>query len=266
MRTLARAVETPQAIGQHLRIPWWWLESKVKLATKELLIVGAAPAGGKSTLAINWAMNVDYSVLYLAQDSAPSVLTRMVALAKDWTIDQAREALETEGGRERVAAEVAATRPNLVLESGAQDIMGIRARIEALHEWLGEPPRLVIVDNLIDLVVPGYQHGEMGFYATALPELKQVALDLDVCMLVLHHVVRKTADGKSVGAGGVPLKLTDLTFAGEREARHVWGVYHDQKSKLTVQILKQQDGQADRDGGFRETFAWVPELNLVRSY
>jgi len=265
MKTIARAVESPQAVGEHLPLPWQRLESKVNVATKQLLIIAGAPGGGKTTLALNWVMNVDDSVLYLAQDDASSVLARLVALAADIETDDAFDAMGDEGTRLEMAERVREARPNLVLESGALAVEEIAVRIDALHEWLGESPRLVIVDNLIDMKVPGYQPGEMGFYMKVLPELKQLAVEKDVCMVALHHTVRKTADGQSVGGGGVPLKMTDLNFAGERDAGHVWGVYNDQKARLTVQILKQRDGRADRDGGLRVNLTWIPEMCVIRS-
>ena len=265
MKTIARAVESPEAIGEHIPLPWARLESKVNVATKQLLIIAGAPGGGKTTLALNWVMGIDDSVLYLAMDDDTSVLARLVALATDISTDEAFEALAEEDTRLEMGERVQDSRPNFVLESGALSVEGIGARLDALHEWLGESPRLVVIDNLIDMIVPGYQPGEMGFYMKVLPELKQLAHEKDVCMVALHHTVRKTVDGASVGGGGVPLKMTDLNFAGERDAGHVWGVYNDQKARLTVQILKQRDGRADRDGGLRVSLTWIPEMCLVRS-
>ena len=61
----------------------------------------------------------------------------------------------------------------------------------------------------------------------------------------------------------VPKKITmaDLLHGGEREARHVWGVYHDEDAtEMSVQVLKQQDGPAKPNGELEIVLSWIPEI------
>lgn len=260
MRTLQRAIQSTQSTGTRIHLPWINLDRTIHLATKELVILAGAPGGGKSTLAVNLAMSVDYPTLYVAQDSPASILSRMAAVGLDLSTDDARTTMARD--RQGVAARMANVRPTLVFERGAKTVPHIGKSIVALTEWLGRPPPLVFIDNLIDLVVPGHTHSDNAFYSTALPELKQMANEYDTTIIALHHVIR-SSDSRKEGLGRSGIKLSDLLYAGEREARHVWAVYNNGEDRLHVQILKQQDGRADPRGGVEEHLRWVPSFGKL---
>jgi hypothetical protein len=59
--------------------------------------------------------------------------------------------------------------------------------------------------------------------------------------------------------------MKDLLFAGEREARHVWGVYRPRTNLLHVSVLKNQDGRADPGGGLYVPLDWQPEEGVLSS-
>lgn len=260
MRSLSRAVRDRDAIGTRLYLPWRNLNRVIRLHTKELVVLAGAPGGGKSLLAVNMAMGVDYPCLYFAQDSPASVLVRMASVALDMTHNEAHGMMSKR--REEMAEMMEDVRPTLVFERGAVTVDRVRESAEALTEWLGEAPPLIFIDNLIDMIVEGYTSSETGFYATALPKLKQMANELNTTVVLLHHVIR-SGESRKEGRGRSGIKMSDLLFAGEREARHVWGVYNDGKDTLHVQVLKQQDGPADPDGGMEERLRWYPKMNKV---
>jgi len=260
MKTLQRAIQSQDSTGTRIHLPWTNLNRSIHLATKELVILAGAPGGGKSTFAVNLAMSVDYPTLYIAQDSPASILARMSALGTDMSTDDARTTMARD--RMGLASKLEKVRPTLVFERGAKTVAHIGKSVVALTEWLGRPPPLVFVDNLIDLVVPGHTHSDNAFYSTALPELKQMANELDTTVIALHHVIR-SSDTRKEGLGRSGIKLSDLLYAGEREARHVWGVYNNGADRLAVQILKQQDGKADPGGHVTEWLRWVPEFGKL---
>ncbi len=240
--------------------PWPKLNTHLSLHTKELCLVAGAPGAGKSVFALNVAMSLDTPVLYIAQDSAPSVLSRVAALALGVEIGWVYEQLRDAANKARIIAELADAYPDLFIHSGAITIQGIGQRLEALTELLGQAPPLVIIDNLIDTIVPGYTHTDMGFYSSSLNELKRMALEHNVCIMALHHVTRRGGEYSNPhGLGTRSLRMTDLLYSGEREAEHVLGVYHTQaKDRMMVQVLKQRDGDSDPEGGLEVGLIWHP--------
>lgn len=265
MQTLERAVMSRESVGRRLTLPWHHMNEHISLRTKELVMMAGAPGGGKSTVAVNMAIQMEVPLLYLAQDSPASVLSRMVAIATQQETRKTFRAIADSDQRVVVAERMADVRPTLVFERGAQTLEDIKERVEALHEWLGEYPPIVVIDNLIDMIIPGATHGDNTFYTTALPYLKQMANEYNLTVIALHHVTRGGGRDNPHGRGRAGIALNDLLFAGEREARHVWGVYNDGNDHVFLQILKQQDGPADPDGGMKLTLKWYPKLGRLMS-
>lgn len=263
MRTLRSALATEHVVGELIETPWPSVNDLLHLHTKELVVVGAAPGGGKSVFALNLAAHQEGGVLYLAQDSAPSVLSRAAALHTNMTIDRAQEYLRDPGWKEELLDMVDGAYPNIYFQARTQTLEEIEARLVALTEVDGEAPKLVVIDNLNDLTVPGYVHTELGFYAASLNPLKQMAIKHNTCIMALHHVTR--SDGH--GTGQQRLTMTDMMFTGEREAEHVLGIYYNsEKTKMYLQILKQRDGEADSNGNLRLTLSWQADKGRLRRW
>ena len=262
MQTLGRAVLAKTAVGERLILPYKAMNDAIGFRTRDLTILAGAPGGGKSTLAVNLAMKMDYPALYLAQDSPASVLSRMTSLVTQENISDTAKAL-TSDQKNVIAERLDKARPTLVFERGAVSIEGIELRIEALAEWLGEPPKLLFIDNLIDLIVEGTSYGDNSFYTKALPALKRMANKYNCAVIALHHVTRGGNANHASGRQGI--SMNTLLYAGEREARHVWGVYNDGEQTINVQVLKQQDGPADPDGSLQIPLRWTPRLGSLMS-
>ena len=259
MQTLQASLRTSHVVGEEIILPWRKLQEVLSLHTKELVIVGGAPSSGKSVFATNLAMSLSEPVLYLAQDSSPSIIARLAALATHRDIAEVFDSLRDPDELEEVAASLHGKRPLLAIQIGPQPVDRIAVLVEAATEWLGYPPPVVIIDNIINLLVEGYHHQDGGFYATALPVLQQVAGEYNTCIIALHHVTRRGGHNGAVLLPTSPLHLMDLLHAGEREAEHVLGIFHDShKTRINIQILKQRDGEADSGGGLRIPMLWNP--------
>ena len=246
-------------------MPWPKLNRDLTLHTKELCLVIGAPTAGKSVFALNVAMSLDNPVLYLAMDSAPSVLSRVAALALGveigWVYEQLRDPIK----KETIVSELSDAYPELFIHTGPITTENLDQRLEALTEILGHAPPFVVMDNLIDTIVPGYTHTDMGFYSNSLNELKRISMAHDTCIMALHHVTRRGSEHSNPhGLGTRALKMSDPLYSGEREAEHVLGVYHSAgKDKLMVQVLKQRDGDGDAQGGLEVGLLWHPKLGKL---
>jgi replicative DNA helicase len=265
MRSLTRSLIAPDAVGTPVTTPWRTLNDLITLRTQELIIVAGGPGGGKSTVAVNLAQQVDYPVLYFAQDTPASVKSRIAALQTGFKTASVYDSLSNPRTQRSIAdnPRMRDLRDTLIIEEGHVTVNYIQLAVEALTEWIGKSPPLVIIDNLIDLVVEGHTYHDNKFYAESLPQLKQMARELDFCVMLLHHVTRTDSSGNRHGQGNRPVRLTDLFYGGERTARHVWGVYIPQDNELRVQILKNQDGPADPDGKLYTSFRWLPSFTRI---
>lgn len=256
MKTISRSLAGEAVVGDAIELPWPLLDRNLDLHTKELVVVAAAPSAGKSVFALGLATNMKAPVLYLAQDSVPSVLARIAALALGVEISWAFDTLRHPKRKAQLIKELEDTYPNLFINQGAVTIEQIEDRLIALTEILGSAPKMVVIDNLIDLIIPGHHHQEVGFYATAFNPLKQMAQKHNTMIMALHHIKKEVPTQA--------LKVTDLLYAGDREAEHVLGIYHEpDKTKMYVQILKQRDGAADGEGGVKVPLVWHPALGTL---
>ena len=267
MRTLTSSLISDSVAGEEIKLPWYRLNSKLSFHTKELVMVAAAPGAGKSVFAINLVLGLEEPVLYLAMDSAPSVLARMVALEMGVPIHEAFDILRYDP--DRAIERLEGRHPLLAIEAGGVSLERVGQLVDAAEEWLGRTPGVVILDNLISLIVPGQHPQDVGFYAVALPHLQRLALERNVCIIALHHITRRGNDnGRQVqGLGTRKLTMTDLLYSGEREAEHVLGIYHDrEKTRLNIQVLKQRDGDADPEGNLEVSLRWHPEQGRLAAW
>jgi len=252
MQTLTRALHGWVGRSRPIQIPFTRWQKLVDFRTGDIAVLAGAPGGGKSLTALNWAWRTPDSVLYLVQDSPRAVLRRLTALAVNQPVYDIREE-DMDYWAQQVQER--GVRDELVVSHGAHTVTDIRHKIIAMTEWLQEPPKLVVIDNLIDMKSDEAMHMDNNFYADILTNLKQLAIDTDVGILILHHVSRGDA-----AEGTEPLSMTSLLFGGEREARHVWGVYRGgDDRRVFIQILKQQDGQADARGNLKVDLSWMPK-------
>jgi hypothetical protein len=219
-------------------------------------------------VAVNMAMDMSIPILYCAQDSPNSILARLSAIGTGQKTSEMAELFESSEGRAALTERMAGKRPTLVFNRGALTFEQLEQRVWAMREWVGGYPPLVFIDNLIDMIVPGTTASETTFYSTVLPRLKQMCNEHDMTIIGLHHVTRGGGSETSHGTGTRAIKMNDLLFAGERESRHVWGVYHPpgEDHKLMFQVLKQQDGPADPNGGMIIPLRWFPEHGRIQSY
>jgi len=257
MQSIELAFASWEGKGRKIDIPFRQVAELVDFRTGDIAVLAGAPGGGKSLTAINWAWRSKDPILYLAQDSPRSVLKRLAALALSRKVGEIDEDEAVYWGGQVGSL---GKREELIVATGSHTVEMIGDEILALTEWLMAPPRLVVVDNLFDLDSDAGNYTDSAFYGDLLPNLKQMAIALDVGIMILHHVTRSGETGKKHGLGTSRLKLTDLLFAGEREARHVWAVSRGWNDEhINFQILKQQDGQADPGGNLNIRLDWSPE-------
>ena len=232
-------------------IPFRRLAERVSVRPGEFVIVAAGEADGKSTLATNLAVHMPS--LYVAQDNPDHVSIRLAALMLDITTKECEE-LATSDPRTLSMLLEEVGNHRLLVQKGEVSPEGFRSKVEAYTEFVGHPPNVVVVDNLIDMVVAGHTYHENTFYAKIFPALKQIASDCKTVVIGLHHLKRGLE---------WPPTSQGMLYGGERAAAHVWAVRVDAGQFMDVAILKQRQGEADRNGQLQVTLDWYPEYGRI---
>lgn len=252
MRDLARSL---WSTGHPVPVPWPQLARDLKPRTQSVLIVLAASGAGKSTFALNWVLELDEPSLYLSLDTAlVDHAVRVIARGQGKTTREVEE-----GHDDDPTAWAAKWDPYLSSHQGRVRFCDSSMRVEqvgelvaAETEYWGEPPKLVVVDNLMNLV-----EGESAAeYRRVVDELLRMAKAHHTLVVALHHLRKKPA--KSVkdeddddDEGTRPVRLHDSLYPVDQEAKYVIGLWRPVPEDLKVAILKNRMGLASANANVR---------------
>lgn len=140
----------------------------------------------------------------------------------------------------------------------------IEDEIECYALLHGEYPRLIVVDNLMDIRT-GLERAQAD--DAALNFLKQTATRTGAAVVVLCHVVASgygtDEDGKPVVqdyvSGKVPIPLKGLMNKIDKRPRLILSLYEYNPTTLGVCILKNNNGRRDADGNLQVLIPFVKE-------
>lgn len=244
MRDLARAVGLR---GRPVPVPWPTLGAYLRPRAGNLMLTIAAAGLGKSQFALNWAVQARIPTLYLSLDtSLADQAIRILANQNAVTVDEIEKGHDEdpETWAARRAAELEALELPIRFAEGISTTKEVDEVVIADTEYWGEPPALVIVDNLMDLI----SEESAGAYRAALGELKQVAKRRDTLVLALHHLRKapKKKDDDGEEDQKKPPALDDALYAADQHAQYILSLGRPTWNSLVVAVLKNRMGNADR--------------------
>ena len=186
MLTLGQATTATPDTGAALPQPWGNLRQRgVQFRRGELHMLAARPGQGKSAFALATALRMNVPTLYLCPDTtARTQVMRLLAQTEQrpmWEIE--REYDENPNDCNERARQA---HPQLMWAFDVESLSDIDSEVMAWQEVWGDPPSLIIVDNLID--ISSLDGDEWGSSRKTLRELKGLAKELSCAVLVLHHV------------------------------------------------------------------------------
>jgi hypothetical protein len=187
------------------------------------LLVGA-PGVGKSTFALIWAIEQWRPVAIVSHDTDLYTQARRI----ERYLSHTRRSLEI---------------GHLFLTDGPATPQEIDEMVVGLEEYYGDPPVMLVLDNLGDIV----PEESVSAYEQVIKGLRSIAHSRKVFVVALHHTRRGSSDDM-VGTGRVPLTLRDAAYAGEKRADLVLGLWRPSQDELRVSLLKRRDGLADPSG------------------
>lgn len=140
----------------------------------------------------------------------------------------------------------------------------ISNEIDAYAMVTGEYPKLIIIDNLMDVQTGGLE--ERAGHDAVLNFLKQVATRTQAAVVVLCHVVAKGRaydNGRQIdvdyASGKHPIPLSGLMNKIDKRPRLILTLYEVDTNLLGVCIVKNNNGRRDAECGLQAHIPWVME-------
>jgi len=200
-------------------------------------MLAARPAQGKSAFALATAVRMQVPTLYLCPDTtARTQMTRLMAMDQGRAMWEMESLLDEDPKRAEEICESA--HPGLRWAFDVSSLRDVDLEVLAYQEVFGEPPALLIVDNLIDI-----QQGDGDEWSSGrktMRELKQLARELSSAVLILHHVGEGYAT-KSVGAPS----SQDILGKDNRLASLVLTMAIDDGNVAAMSAVKNRYGPSD---------------------
>ena len=231
-----------------------------------LYILGARPAVGKSTFALNLADNITGNVLFVSLEMSPEqILAKRVSCLTGYTASRLLSGNIPDAAWEKVA--IATTK---IERSGVYINSRYDLTVQEVHLIAQSVPELrCIVLDYLGLIQPATRSGSTYEQVSAISrELKRMAISLNVPVVCLCQLSRKIEERK----GRKPM-LSDLRDSGaiEQDADGVLFLYREDyytgprakgaPSDVTLTVAKNRHGRTGEDrfrfwldtGTFRET-------------
>lgn len=273
MRDLVRALHLT---GRPVEVPWADLRHLIRPRGGYLTLVLAAGGVGKSAFALEWVARLGAPTLYIALDtSLTDHAVRLLARGDGITVDkvQSEHDVDPEAWAHKWGAKLEELNLPIRFCERASTASEVRQVVAAETEYWGVAPAITVVDNLSNLLEKEEGAGE---YRRILAELHKTAKEYDTLVLALHHLRKRPPRTRSskpgeddLDEGTIPVHLSDALYESDKEAQIVLGLWRPQFNQMTVGVLKNRMGPADRNGKMHATLkadlarmeirdAWTP--------
>ena len=193
MLTPAQAARRRDDTGARLHQPWpAAAELGVYFRAGQLAMLAAGPGVGKSILATVYALQCGHRVLYLSMDTdAFTTSIRVISAMTGMTLADAEQKLTLQDPE--ILDMLAEAEDVHFAFTSSPDESEIADRLLAYVEAVGEPPELLIVDNLANVAVD--DSDEFGALRRLMRDLQSLAGRVGCAVLVLHHATGEFDNG-----------------------------------------------------------------------
>lgn len=265
MQTLARAALRSETAGTPLPTVYAaFARAGVYPRRGEVTLIAAAPATGKSALALDFAAKCGVPTLYFSCDSdAWTMAARLASMKTGATLQQAEANLENdEDWAKQVLSSAAHMRWCFDAAPTLEDIV---LELDAYAEVMGTAPELVVIDNLVDLTHDDGSGEDHRIWKALLKELKWLARDTGTAFVVLHHVneqpERKGRDGES-NRSRCPSR-TDVSGKVNQHPALVLTLAVNKTGELDICPVKNRHGKGYPQGDWATTLRFFPETMTI---
>ena len=260
MKTLMRAVGRPDIGGEPMPPVFRAFDdNQIIFRRAEVSMIAGQPGAGKSTLALALALRMQAPTLYLSADTNAHTMAMRLYSMITGNSQSDSEKIISENPEQAKQALAQASHIYWSFDSNP-GLGDIDDEVTAIEELLGEPPALIIVDNLMDVAMDGSE--EFGGMRSAMKELKYLARDTNAAVLVLHHTK------ESYSADPCPPRSAVQGMVNQLPALILTIGQHQEM--MAVAPVKNRYGKADPSGNtpvwlrFNPEYMYLADLEEAR--
>jgi replicative DNA helicase len=208
-------------------------------------MVAAPPGAGKSSLGLDIAAKIKRPTLYFSADSTElTMATRLGSMQTGrYLFDIEQQIL----GDPEWASEAIKGYDHIRWSfDSAPSFNDMDLEVEAFEEVWGEPPHLIVVDNVTDI---GTDDGgdEFSVLRKTMKGLKYTARHKNACVLALHHTSEGIESNPCPPRRAVHGKINQIPAV-------ILTLGQEQQGYLPVACVKNRQGPQDRSG---QTAFWL---------
>lgn len=254
MKTLHRSVGKADMGGEPLPpVFQTFNDNNIAFRRGEVSMIAGVPGAGKSTLALAMALRMVKPTLYICADTnAHTMAMRIYSMLTGVTQKQA----------EKTLAESPDEAKQKLMQTGhifwsfdsSPSLYDIDEEVMAFEELTGEPPQVIIVDNLTDMTGGGAE--SFGAMQEILQALKQFARENNAAVIILHHT-KESYNGDPCQPMSAVQGMVNQTPA------MILTVGQTANGMLGVAAVKNRYGRADSSGNTPVWLQFNPEYMYI---
>jgi predicted ATP-dependent serine protease len=240
---LSTALAQTSEAGEPLPAVWQeFVEHQVEFRQGQLAVIAAGPGGGKSVLAVNLVVRTGEPALYISADT-DSFTTglRVGALMSGDPLPKVEAAMKSGRGEKYQRMIGSLEHVRWAFES-SPTVDDIRDDIEAFAHVYGCYPKLVVVDNLMNIYSDEEDNTALRH---SVESLNIMARESGACVVVLHHITGQYE------SGDIPPSLGALLGKVGKMPSLVLTMFRGNYGDLGICIVKNRFGPADPRGHLR---------------
>lgn len=253
METLQRGAVRTEAGGEPLSPAFKVFQhNNIVFRRAELSMIAGAPGAGKSSLALAIAVKLRVPTLYFSADTnSRTMAMRTLAMINGVSQVQAEYMLNSQ---KDLAMQCLSSVSHIFWSfDSTPTLRDIDEEVSAFETQWGTSPTLIIIDNLMDVAMDGFE--EFGGMRQAMKELKYLARNTNAAVLVLHHTQESVGGFPCQPRSAIQGKVSQVPAMVLTTAQEESG----DENFLCVAPVKNRYGKANKSGGYYVKLAFHPE-------
>lgn len=241
VRSLTTAVRHRGNLAAELPMPWPSMTSlRVAFRRGQASLLASAPGGGKSTLALAYALYARVPTLFISADTDLTTMAiRTGAAVLGWSQAMVEAQLQSPQVRQAIesASHIRWT------DDSQPSVADIYQETLAYCEVYGDFPALIVVDNLIDCQAERGSDKDWSATRSVVDGLKRLARESEAHVLILAHATGRYENGDE------PIPLGGLEWKPGKNVELVLTMHQGEGRELRICPVKNRMGKASAKGG-----------------